>query len=104
MLVKNFGIEADLLLGREGIEHAADGIHFARDGFGGAALRALEDHVLHKVGETVFLSDFAPDTPSKPDARGEGGHCGGGRRDPYQAGRENVLNNLPPVGCLSYYD
>ena len=50
VLVKNLGVETDLFLGGEGIQHAADGIHFARDGFGGAALRALEDHVLHEVG------------------------------------------------------
>src|SRR5207247_2224000 len=40
VLVKNLGVETDLFLGGEGIQHAADGIHFARDGFGGAALRA----------------------------------------------------------------
>ena len=59
MLVQNFGVEANLFLGGEGIEHAADGIHFARDGFGGAALRAFEDHVFDEVRESVFFERFA---------------------------------------------
>src|SRR5713226_10352332 len=98
VLVKNFGIEADLLLGSEGIEHAADGIHFARDGFGGAALRALEDHVLHEVGETVFLGDFAAGTVANPDAHGDGTHVGHGLGDHHEAVGQNVLLNVARFG------
>src|SRR5260370_33116142 len=50
VLVKNFGIEADLFLESEGVQHAADGIHFARDAFGGPALTALDAHLLHAAG------------------------------------------------------
>src|ERR1700692_1192863 len=50
MFVKDFGVKADLFLGGESVEHAADRIHFARDGFRGAALSALENHVLDEVG------------------------------------------------------
>ena len=54
MRVEDLSVEADLFLGGEGIEHAANGIHFASDGFGGAALCAFEDHVLKEVGHAVF--------------------------------------------------
>src|SRR3974390_835739 len=35
VLVENLGIETDLLFRGESVEHAADGIHFARDVFSG---------------------------------------------------------------------
>src|SRR5260370_9514609 len=98
VLVKNFGVEADLLLGSEGVEHAADGIHFARDGFGGAALGALEDHVLHEMGETVFLGDFAAGTVADPDAHGDGAHVGHGLGDHHEAVGQNVLLNVARFG------
>src|SRR5260370_17055026 len=68
MLVKNLGIETDLFFGSEGIEHAADGIHFAGDGFGGAALRALKNHVLHEVGEAVLFGNFTARALAHPPA------------------------------------
>src|SRR6266853_2843108 len=49
MIVENFGVEANLFFGGEGVEHSADRIHFTGDGFGGTALRAFEDHVLHEM-------------------------------------------------------
>src|ERR1700692_1440685 len=49
MFVEDFGFEADLFFGDEGIQHSADGIHFPRDGFGGAAFGAFENHVLDEV-------------------------------------------------------
>src|SRR5438874_6231970 len=55
VLVKNLGVKADLFFGSESVEHAADGIHFAGDSFGGAALRALKNHVLHEVSEAVLF-------------------------------------------------
>ena len=69
MLVQNFGVEADLLFGSERIEHAADGIHFARDGFGGATLRALENHVLDEVGEAVFFRELRGGSRCGPTRR-----------------------------------
>jgi len=76
ILVENFGVETDLLFGGEGVEHAADGIHFAGDGFGGAALRAFEDHVFDEMGEAIFLGNFAARTVANPDADGDGANVG----------------------------
>ncbi len=98
MLVQNFGIEADLFLGSERIEHAADGIHFARDGFGGAALRTLEDHVLHEVGQAVFFGDFAAGTVANPDTHGDGANVGHGLGDHHEAVGQNVLLNVARFG------
>ena len=72
MLVENFGVEADLFLGGEGVEHAANGIHFAGDGFGGTALSAFENHVLEEMSEAVFGGGFAAGTIANPDADGDG--------------------------------
>ena len=72
MRVEDLGVEADLFLGSEGIEHAADGIHFAGDVFGRAALGALEDHVLKKMGSAVFGGGFAAGAMANPDADGDG--------------------------------
>ena len=72
MGVEHLGVKADLFLGSEGIEHAADGIHFAGDVFGGAALGALENHVLEEVGGTVLGGGFAAGAVANPDADGDG--------------------------------
>jgi len=72
MLVENFGVETDLFLGSEGVQHAADGIHFAGDVLGGASFGALENHVLDEVGEAVFFGDFAAGAVANPDANGNG--------------------------------
>src|SRR5882724_13429326 len=76
ILIENFGVETDLFFRGESVEHAADGIHFAGDGFSGAALRAFEDHVLHEMGETIFLRNFAARTVANPDANGDGADVG----------------------------
>src|SRR5215467_3259977 len=91
MLIEDFGVEADLLFGSKGVEHAADGIHFAGDGFGGAALGALKDHVLHEVGEAVFLGDLAAGTIADPDANRDGADVRHGLGDDHQAVGEEVL-------------
>src|SRR6202158_4038332 len=98
VLVKNLGIEADLFLGSEGVEHAADGIHFAGDGFGGAALRALKNHVLHEVGEAVLFGNFAAGGVADPDALRDGAHMGHGLGDNHQAVGQNVLLNVARLG------
>ena len=69
MLVEDLGVEADLFLGGEGVEHAADGIHFTGDGFGGAALRAFEDHVLKEVGDAIFGQGFRGGSRGGPRCR-----------------------------------
>jgi hypothetical protein len=58
MLVEHFRVEAGHLLGRERIEHSADGVHRLRDFLGGALARALEHHVLDEMGDAVPLGGF----------------------------------------------
>ena len=94
VLVENFGVEADLLFGSKSVEHAADGIHFAGDGFGRAALRTLENHVLDEVRETVFLGDFAAGTVANPNADGDGTDVGHGLREDHETVGQNVLLNV----------
>ncbi len=55
MLVEHLGVEADQLLGGEGVQIAADGIDRARDVFGGTARGALEQHVLDEMRDAVLL-------------------------------------------------
>jgi len=70
MIVENFGVEANLFLGGEGVEHAADGIHFTSDGFSGAALCAFENHVLHKMSKAILLRGFASGAVTDPNPDG----------------------------------
>src|SRR5467141_1967404 len=98
VLVKNLGIETDLFLGSESVEHAADGIHFAGDGFGGAAFRALKNHVLHKVSEAVLFGNFAAGAVADPDADGDGAHMGHGLGNNHEAVGQNVLLNVARFG------
>src|SRR6202030_884825 len=74
MFVEDFGVEADLFLGGESVEHAADGIHFTRDSFRGTALGAFENHVLDEVGQPVFVGRFPARTAANPYADGDRAH------------------------------
>ena len=65
-------VEADGFLAGEGVEVAADGVHFAGDVLGGAGARALEEHVLDKVGDAVGFGGFAAGAGLDPDAHGHG--------------------------------
>src|SRR5579871_1468880 len=90
MLVENLGVETDLFFGGEGIEHAADGIHFAGDIFGGAAFGAFEDHVLEEMSEAVFGGVFAAGAIADPDADGDGADMLHGLGDDDQSVGKNV--------------
>ena len=70
MIVENLGVEANLFLGGESVEHAADGIHFTSDGFSGAALGAFENHVLHKMSKAILLRGFASGAVTDPNPDG----------------------------------
>jgi len=72
MGVQHLGVETDLFLGGEGIQHAADGIHFAGNVFGRTALGTLEDHVLKEMGSAVFRRGFAAGAMANPNADGDG--------------------------------
>ena len=94
MLVEDLGVEADLFLGGEGIEHAADGIHFAGDVFGGTALSTLENHVLEEMGKAVFGSGFAAGTIANPDADRDGAYMLHSLGDDNESVGENVAMNV----------
>jgi hypothetical protein len=95
MLIEDLGVEADLLLGGESVQHAADGVHFTGDSFSGAALGTFENHVLDEMGEAVFLGNFAAGTIADPNADGDGAHVGHGLRDDDEAVGENLFLNVP---------
>ena len=94
MLVENFGVEADLFLRGEGIEHAANGIHFAGDVFGGTALGTLENHVLEEMSKAVFGGGFAAGTVANPDADRDGAYMLHSLRDDNESVREDVAMNV----------
>src|SRR5208337_2104248 len=97
VLVEHFGVEANLLLGGESVEHAADGIHFAGDIFGGAAVGALEDHVLQEMSQSVFGGDFAAGAVAHPDADRDGADVLHGLGNDNEAVRENVALDVADV-------
>ena len=94
MLVEDLGAKTDLFFRGEGIQHAADGIHFAGDGFGGAALRTFEDHVFHEMRQTVFFGNFAAGTVADPYADGDGADVRHRLGDDYESVGQNVLLNI----------
>ena len=94
MFVENFGVEADLFLGGEGIEHAADGVHFAGDVFGGAALGSFENHVLEEMSKTIFGRIFAAGTVANPDADRNGTYVLHGLGDDNESVGEDVAMNV----------
>src|SRR5262249_430974 len=95
VLIENFGVETDLLFGGEGVEHAADGIHFARDGFGGAVLGAFEDHVLDEVSEAIFLRKLGAGGGGNPDGDGNGANVGHRLSDDDETVRQRVALDVP---------
>jgi hypothetical protein len=87
MLVQDFRVETDLFLRRKSVQHAADRIHFARDVFGRAPLRAFENHVFEEMREPVFGRDFAAGAVAYPDADRDGADVLHGFGDDHQAVR-----------------
>ncbi len=69
MLVQDFGVVTDHLLGGECVQAAADGIHRARDVFGRAILGAFEKHVLDEVRDAVLFGSLAARAGLDPDAQ-----------------------------------
>src|SRR6266487_4224655 len=62
-----------------------------------SALRAFENHVLHKVGEAIFLGDLAAGAIADPDADGDGADVGHGLCDDHEAIAQRVAFNVPGV-------
>ncbi len=67
VLVEDLDVEADGFFAGEGVEVAADRIHFAGDALRGAGFGALEDHVLDKVRYAVELRDLVTGADAHPD-------------------------------------
>ena len=59
-------VEADGLFAGKGVQVPADRIHFAGDVLGRTGARALENHVLDKVGDSVGLRGLATRTGLDP--------------------------------------
>ena len=70
IFVQHLDVEADALLGGEGVHVAADGIDLAGDLLGGAVLGALEDHVLDEVGDAVRLRSLVARAGLEPNTDG----------------------------------
>src|SRR5258706_7274145 len=98
VIVENLGVETNLFFGRERIEHAADGIHFAGDGFGGAPLGALENHVLHEMREAVLFGSFAAGTVANPHADRNRADVAHGLGHDDQTVGQNVALNVARFG------
>ena len=70
--------EAGGLLGGISVNLPADGVHLFGQGGGGAALGAFEQHMLNKVGGSVFGGLFVAGAHTGPDTQGGGAHPRGG--------------------------
>ena len=93
MLVENFDVEADAFLRRECVHVAADRIDLAGDGFGGAGLGSLEDHVLDEVGDAVEFGIFVARAGLQPDADRDRANVGHLLGDNGQAVRQDLTTN-----------
>ncbi len=74
MFVEDLDVVARVFLGGERIELAADGIDLLGDILGGPRGRALEQHVLDKMGHAAPLSGFVTRAAGEPHADADGSH------------------------------
>ena len=72
VVVQDVAVEAGTLLGGEGVHLSADGVGLPGDVGGGAALGALEEHMLDEVGRAGLLVRLLPGAPGDPEAQGGG--------------------------------
>ncbi len=68
---ERFDAKADGFLAGEGVQVAADCVHFAGDVLGGARFGALEEHVFDEVGDAVDLGGLVAGAGLDPDAHGD---------------------------------
>ena len=94
MFIQDAGIEADHFLGGEGVEHAADAVHFAGDIFRGAPRGSLEDHVLDEMRNAVDAGRLAARTGTQPDSHGNGMDVFHRLGDDDEAVRKHMLLHL----------
>ncbi len=74
VLGQRLDVEADGLLAGEGVQVAADGVHLPGNLLRGAGAGALEEHVLHKVGDAVHLRRLAAGAGFDPHPHGHRTH------------------------------
>ena len=91
VLVEHSRVEADHLLGSEGVEHTADAIDFPGDVLGRSARRALEYHVLDEVRNAVQRRRFTTRSRPEPDADRNGMDVCHRLGQHHQAVRQNLL-------------
>src|SRR5579862_3174860 len=85
MLIEHLDVEADALLGGEGVHVAADGIDLARDFLCSPVFGPFEDHVLDKMGDAIPFRIFVARSGLQPDANRSGAdvlHLLGNYREP----------------------
>src|SRR2546430_11221149 len=90
-LFRSLDIEAGVLLRGEGVHLAADRVHRARDGLGGARLGALEDEVLDEVGHADAALWLVPGAGLDPHADRHGPDVLHPLRDDTDTARQDAL-------------
>ena len=79
-VVTGFGVEASAFLARKSIEITADAFDGLRDCLGCSSGCALEQHVLDKMRNAIYLGGFVPAANPHPDAQTDAGHVRNFRR------------------------
>ncbi len=67
VLVEDLDVVARVLLGGEGVQVAAQAVHFLRNVLSRPAAGALEEHVLDKVGDAAVLKRLVSRASGQPD-------------------------------------
>ena len=78
VLVEHLDVVARALLGREGIELAADGVDLLRDVLGRPARRALEEHVLDEMRDARVGRALVARPAGQPRPEADRAHAGHG--------------------------
>ena len=76
VLVEHLDVVAGVFLRGERVEVAADRVDLLGDVLGGAGGRALEEHVLHEVGDAFVSGGLVPRTAAEPYADAHRPHVG----------------------------
>src|SRR5947209_10566629 len=97
MLIENLHVEANAFLGGESVHVAADRVNLAGNVFGTAVLRALEHHVLNKMGDPVPLGIFVAGAGFDPNPDGDGANVLHLLRNHREAIRQDFASDVPYV-------
>src|SRR5207247_877416 len=86
-------MEGRVLLGREGVHVAADGVDLFRDALGGAVRGPLEHHVLDEMADAALRVRLVAAAALQPDADGDAAHVRHGLGQESEAIGEDVFLN-----------